>query len=102
MHFEENLVFTNNGLRAFSVILVLPARRMSNRLRGVLIGQRCLLDVVEYKITPRTILIARGHKIKDYHWGDIDVEAFVDQHSMNSELRESNHPKPDSSPLSLR
>ncbi|KAL8704825.1 MAG: hypothetical protein Q9201_002020 [Fulgogasparrea decipioides] len=80
--------FSNGPVELYGLGYVVPRSKMLNGFNGIILGQKALLDAMQYTITPKTILEARGQSVAPNTWGDIEIKAWFDQSEGTSDLIE--------------
>jgi hypothetical protein len=53
--------------------MITPPSIVPNGYSGVILGQRCFMDYMDFRQVPRSILDGRGEKLKEDEWGDIKI-----------------------------
>ena len=59
------------------IFQVVPRNSVSTQRSGIILGQKSVIDSIQYSSRPRKTLIARGEKVVDTVWGDILVDGYV-------------------------
>jgi hypothetical protein len=72
------VAFSNSKFFFQSIFTVVPHSMVPNRRRGVILGQRCLMDHMDFRQVPRAILEGRGEELKEDEWGDIKIFEWMD------------------------
>ena len=72
------LALSNSQFFFESIFYVVPPPTVPNGRRGVILGQRCFMDHMDFRQVPRTILGGRGEQLKEDEWGDIKIMEWMD------------------------
>lgn len=70
--------FSNQAAEISTIFTVLPISHISNRRSGIILGQQAFMAIMVVRCIPRYILIAKGERVADNEWGDIEVEEYID------------------------
>jgi len=72
------LALSNSQLFFESIFTVVPSSTVPNGRRGVILGQRCFMDHMDFRQMPRGILEGHGNELKNDEWGDIKIIEWID------------------------
>jgi hypothetical protein len=72
------LALSNSQFFFESIFTVVPPSMVPNGCSGVILGQRCFMDHMDFRQVPRTILEGRGEELKEDEWGDIKIIEWMD------------------------
>ena len=72
------LALSNSQFFFESIFTVVPPSMVPNGRSGVILGQKCFMDHMEFRQVPRTILEGRGEELKEDEWGDIKIIEWMD------------------------
>jgi hypothetical protein len=67
------LALSNSRFFFESIFTIVPSSMVPNGRSGVILGQNCFMDRMDFRQIPRTILEGRGEKLKEDEWGDIKI-----------------------------
>ena len=79
------LQFSNTNLELEFVARVVPRDQMPNGFSGVLLGQRGVIDCIDYRATPSKFLKSLGQEVPEGVWGDLVILNFYD--NISGEVR---------------
>jgi len=64
------LQFSNTSLELEFFARVVPREKMPNGFSGVLLGQRGVIDCIDYRATPSRFLKSLGQEVPEGVWGN--------------------------------
>jgi hypothetical protein len=73
-----NLEFSNSLFNIDIVAWVVDQETVPNMRSGILLGQNGILDSLQHRSIPRSIIEAKGETDNESPWGDLLVESYVD------------------------
>jgi hypothetical protein len=79
------LQFSNTPLELEFVAKVVPREQMPNGFSGVLLGQRGVIDCIDYRATPSKFLKSLGQEVLEGVWGDLVILNYYD--AVSDEVR---------------
>jgi hypothetical protein len=72
------LALSNSQFFFESIFKVVPPSMVPNGRSGVILGQKCFMDHMDFRQVPRAILEGRGQELKEDEWGDIKIIEWMD------------------------
>ncbi|EFW98843.1 uracil-DNA glycosylase [Grosmannia clavigera kw1407] len=73
------LIKISNGSFQFDTIaLVVPLRAIPNQRSGIIIGQKGVIERIQYVSIPRSIMKAEGADPGEGYWGTFNVDKYLD------------------------
>jgi hypothetical protein len=73
------VAFSNTLISITAIALVVPKSTVPNQRSGVIFGQKQCIDRISYRSIPRAISKAKNEDIDEEVWGDLIIDAFVNE-----------------------
>lgn len=73
------IAFSNTPISMATIAVVVPRSTVPNQRSGIIFGQNQCIDCISYQSLPRSILRARGQDVDDEIWGDLVIDAFINE-----------------------